>query len=64
MDTAALILKQKAHALIDQQPDTVSWDDLAYEMDLRASIERGLADSKAGRVISAEELMAEFGIQE
>lgn len=61
---AAATLKQKAHALIDQLPETASWDDLAYEMDLRASIERGLADSRAGRVIPVEDLMKEFGIEE
>jgi predicted transcriptional regulator len=29
---------------------------------LRASIERGLADSAAGRVVTVEELMSELGI--
>lgn len=61
---AAATLKQKAHALIDQLPETASWDDLAYAMDLRASIERGLADSRAGRVIPVEDLMKELGIEE
>lgn len=28
-----------------------------YEVELRASIERGLADSDAGRVIAVEDLM-------
>jgi hypothetical protein len=56
--------KQKAHALIDQLPETASWDDLAYEMDLRASIERGLADAQAERVIPVEELMKELGVAE
>lgn len=36
----------------------------AYEMDLRASIERGLADADAGRVIPVEDLMKEFGAAE
>lgn len=62
--TTAMLNKQQAHALIDQLPDSASWDDLAYEMDVRASIERGLADSKAGRVIAVEDLMKELGIPE
>lgn len=60
---AAASLKQTAHALIDQLPDTATWEDLAYEMDVRASIERGMADSKAGRVIPVEDLMKELGIE-
>lgn len=61
---AAMLDKQQAHTLIDQLPDSASWDDLAYEMDVRASIERGLADSRAGRVIAVEDLMKELGIPE
>ncbi|MDB5985441.1 MAG: hypothetical protein JWR16_494 [Nevskia sp.] len=62
--TTASSFKQKAHQLIDQLPDTAGWEDLAYEMDLRASIERGLTDAKAGRVIPVEDLMKELGIEE
>lgn len=64
MATAAPNLKQKAHQLIDQLPDSATWDDVAYEIDVRASIERGLADSEAGRVIPVEDLMKELGIPE
>jgi predicted transcriptional regulator len=31
---------------------------------LRASIDRGLADSEAGRLIPVEDLMKELGIEE
>ncbi|AXQ28016.1 hypothetical protein D0B54_04720 [Solimonas sp. K1W22B-7] len=62
--SAAATLKQTAHALIDQLPDSATWEDLAYEMDVRASIERGLADSKAGRVIPVEDLIKELGVEE
>ena len=57
-------LKQQAHALIENLPDTATWDDVAYEAELRASIEHGLADAQAGRVIAVEDLMKEFGIEE
>ena len=57
-------LKQQAHALIDNLPDTATWDDVAYEAELRASIEHGLADAEAGRVVAVEDLMKEFGIEE
>ena len=54
--------KAQAHELIDQLPDNASWHDLAYRMVVRWEIERGLADSDAGRVTPVEEVMREFGI--
>ena len=53
-------LKQQAHALVENLPDTATWDDLAYEAELRASIERGLADSESGRLVAVEDLMKEL----
>jgi predicted transcriptional regulator len=57
-------LKQQAHALIDNLPESATWDDVAYEAELRGSIEHGLADAEAGRVIAVEDLMKEFGVEE
>jgi len=57
-------LKQQAHALVDSLPESATWEDLAYEAELRASIDRGLADSEAGRLIPVEDLMKEFGVEE
>jgi hypothetical protein len=53
--------KQQARELLDSLPDSATWEDVAYEVDLRASIERGLADADAGRLIPLEDLMKEFG---
>ena len=33
-------VKEAAHQLINQLPDEVSWDELAYRIGVRASIER------------------------
>lgn len=57
-------LKQQAHALIDNLSDSATWDDLAYEAELRASIEHGLTDANAGRVVAVEDLMKELGVDE
>jgi len=57
-------LKQQAHALVDNLPESATWDDLAYAAELRASIDRGLADSEAGRVVAIEDMMREFGVEE
>ena len=55
-------IEQAAHELIDQLPDNVSWDELAYRLAVRASIERGLAESEAGLGIPQEEVERRFGI--
>jgi len=55
-------IKQTAHHLIDQLPDEVSWEKLLYTLQVRRDIEAGLADSKAGRVMSTEALRAGFGL--
>ena len=54
--------KQQAHDLIDQLPDTVSWQDLLYRMEVRADIEAGLTDIKAGRVDSVADVRKEYGL--
>ena len=55
--------KQQAHELIDQLSDSATWDEIAYRMEVHASIERGLADSDAGRVTSQEDIEKRFDIQ-
>ena len=55
-------VKEAACPLIDPLPDDVSWDELAYEIELRASIERGLAEGDAGRLIPQEAIEKRFGI--
>lgn len=54
--------KQQAHALIDQLPDTASWEDLAEALALIEDIEAGLADSDADRVVDTDTLRKHFGL--
>jgi hypothetical protein len=56
--------KQQARALPDELPDTVTWPELTYRLEVRADIEEGLADLKAGRVVTTAELRREFGLPE
>ena len=51
-------IKPDARQLVDALPDSATWDDLAYEIYVRQSIEAGLADVEAGRVVSHDEAMA------
>jgi hypothetical protein len=55
-------LKSKAHDLVDALPEGSTWDDLMYEIYVQQSIEAGLEDAKAERVISVEDLRASFGL--
>ena len=57
-------LRQHVHQIADALPPEATWDDVRYEVELRASIERGRADVEAGRVIAVEDLIREFGLAE
>ena len=57
-------IKTSAHELIDRLPETVSWSDLAYHIEVRASIERGLEDVKAGRTYTTDEIKKRLGLTE
>lgn len=54
--------KQAAHQLIDALPETAGWNELIYQAVMRREIEAGLEDSRAGRVVAAEDLLAEYGL--
>ncbi|SFR51381.1 hypothetical protein SAMN05216203_1040 [Marinobacter daqiaonensis] len=47
--------KDQARRLIDQLPDTATWEDLIDEIRVREAIESGLRDSEAGALRSVEE---------
>lgn len=56
--------KEDAHKLVDRLPDNATWDDLMHEIYVREVIERGMADSRAGRTTSVQEVRAKFGLPE
>ncbi len=55
-------IRQKVHELADQLPLNATWDDVRYQIEFRASVERGLAQSQAGDTIPHEDILKEFGI--
>lgn len=55
-------IKSSAHELIDQLPESVSWSELAYHIEVRASIERGIEDADAGRTYTTEEVKKRLGL--
>ncbi len=55
-------VKDEALRLVNQLPDDATWEDLQYQIYFRQAVERGLADSVAGRVIPHAEAQALFGL--
>lgn len=60
---SAAVVKEEAHRLVDQLPEGATWEDLMREIYVRESIEKGLADSRAGRVKDTKEIRARFGLE-
>ena len=58
--------EDEARRLVEALPDDATWDDVMYRLYVRQSIERGLADSDAGRTVSQDDvrtlLRDRFGI--
>jgi predicted transcriptional regulator len=59
MQTATV--KESIHQLADQLSNDATWDGAIYEMTVRSEIEKGMADSNAGKVTPVKEVLKEFG---
>lgn len=55
-------IKQEARQLVEQLPESATWDDLMEVIYLRQVIEHGLEDSEAGRTTPLEEVMDSYGL--
>jgi predicted transcriptional regulator len=56
-----IAVKEQAHQLIDKLPESATWSDVLYALELRTDVDEGLADANAGRVTSVEEIRREYG---
>ncbi len=52
--------KQEAHKLVDNLPESATWDDLMHEIYVRETIERGLVDSRTGRTTDVREVRSKY----
>ena len=57
-------IKDEAHKLIDKMPENSTWDDLIYEIYVRQVVEKGLVDSKAGRIKDVRDVRKKYGLSE
>jgi hypothetical protein len=55
-------IKTNAHELIDQLPESVSWSELAYHIEVRASIARGIEYADAVRTYTTEGMKKRLGL--
>ena len=49
-------LKARKTEIIQEQPDDATYEEIKRELACERMVERGLADSRTGRVISNEEM--------
>jgi len=50
-------IKPDARQLVESLSESATWDDLAYEVYVRQSIELGVADAVAGRLLEHDDAM-------
>ena len=50
------IAKEKMKEVIESQPDDATYEEILRELTFERMVERGLADSREGRVISNEQM--------
>ena len=53
-------IKEEAKRLLENLPDDLTWDDLMHEIYVRQSIEAGLSDSDAGKVVEVSDVRKQF----
>ena len=55
-------IKEEARRLLERLPDNVTWDELMHEIYVRQTIEAGISDSRAGKVVDVETVRERFGL--
>ncbi|REJ73906.1 MAG: hypothetical protein DWQ34_24345 [Planctomycetota bacterium] len=53
-------MRQALHRLAEQLPDDASWDDVVQAIFVCSKIEAGLKDVEEGRLLTDDEVFAEF----
>jgi hypothetical protein len=62
MEECPSTIKAQARRIVDQLPDSATWEDLIYQLYVRQSIEAGIKDADEGRLESVEEVRRSFGL--
>ena len=49
--------KSLIHSIVDEQPDNTSFEEILRELAFERMVERGLDDSRSGRIASEDEAL-------
>jgi predicted transcriptional regulator len=52
--------KEQAHRMLDELPESATWDDVLYAVYIRQKIARGIEDIENGRIVADEDVRREF----
>lgn len=55
-------IKEQAHQLLEDLPDSATWEDLMHRIYVRQAIEAGVKDSEKGRTVDVKEVRKRFGL--
>jgi len=55
-------VKEQAYHLLDNLPDSATWEDLMYRIYVRQAIEAGIRDSDEGQTVDVKEVRKRFGL--
>ncbi len=57
-------IKEQARRLLENLPDSATWEDLIYQIYVRQAIEAGMRDSNQGKTVDVKEVRRRFGLPE
>jgi len=55
-------IKEQARRLIENLPDSATWEDLIYQIYVRQAVEAGMRDSDQGKTVDVKEVRRRFGL--
>lgn len=57
-------IKEQARQLLENLPDSATWEDLIYQIYVRQAIEAGIRDSDQGKTVDVKEVRRRFELPE
>ncbi len=57
-------IKEQARRLLENLPDSATWEDLIYQIYVRQAVEAGIRDSDQGKTVDVKEVRRRFGLPE